>query len=451
MRSLKIELSLYISLIFTLLFGLGSVSIYLLFESHRQEEFRGRLSEKALTTAKLLLEVKDIDQHILKIIDYNTIKALYDEKTLVFNDSFHLIYSSIDDAVIDYDLHDLKRLKQEGSFFKHQDGRELFGVFYDFENVDYYVLVLANDKYGKSKAQHLLFVLLEINIICLILVLLLSYYWTGRLLKPLLDFRDNISHITARNLTVQLAKVGKIEIDDLIRSFNRMLWRLEQAFNLEKEFAANASHELRTPIARLMVRLDNLRLQPELSDDSKNYCQEMATDLQQMSEIISSLLLLSKGQLAQDTQLLRLDECILWSYEKISANHPQFQMNLEMAQEEEFELKAQRHIIEILLDNLLRNACLYASDYKVWVKIEYDEQRNIVLSFKNRGAALDLGAQQDIFKPFSRGKNSSHIKGHGLGLSIAKRIMDYHHGEIVYRTEAPDWHIFELVFPSSKT
>src|SRR3712207_5829111 len=112
---LKHRFPLIFSLLFSLVLAAVLLTIYQLFSNFRQQEFKERLSEKAETTVKLLLEVQEVDEQLLKIIDRNTLNRLYNEKVLIFNDSMQLIYSSIDDANISWEAQDLKRLKQEKS------------------------------------------------------------------------------------------------------------------------------------------------------------------------------------------------------------------------------------------------------------------------------------------------------------------------------------------------
>ena len=158
--TLKNRISLLVSLLFTVLFGLASAFIFILYSNFRKQEFNDRLEIKALSTIKLLANVKDIDYKIMKLIDKNSINELYDEKTLIFDADFNLIYSSIDDAKIKWSVTDLRFLKNHKTFFKKQGDREFYGVFFDTRAKDYYVLITANDSYGKRKLVYLEYILI---------------------------------------------------------------------------------------------------------------------------------------------------------------------------------------------------------------------------------------------------------------------------------------------------
>src|SRR5215218_4219935 len=104
---LKHRVPLFFSFLFSLLLASVMLTVYYLFSNFRKIEFKDRLAERSKTIIKLLLEVKEVDDQLLKIIDQNTINRLYNEKTLIFNDSMRLIYSSIDDAIIAWSAEDL--------------------------------------------------------------------------------------------------------------------------------------------------------------------------------------------------------------------------------------------------------------------------------------------------------------------------------------------------------
>jgi hypothetical protein len=99
--TLKRRVAVGVSVVFSLLLGLAESYVYFSFSTFRKEEFYDRLGEKALTTAKLLVEVNEVDRELLRLIDKNTVNRLYNEKTLVFDANYQLIYSSIDGAMED--------------------------------------------------------------------------------------------------------------------------------------------------------------------------------------------------------------------------------------------------------------------------------------------------------------------------------------------------------------
>jgi len=146
--TLKRKVAINVSIAYSILFGLASTFIFISFSTFRKEEFKKRLEEKALSTAKLLVEVKEIDNQILKLIDKNKIDKLLNEKTLVFDGDYKLVYASLDDSKITWSKSDLIRLNNEKSYFVDNNGKETLGIYFPFREGDYYVLISAEDVYG---------------------------------------------------------------------------------------------------------------------------------------------------------------------------------------------------------------------------------------------------------------------------------------------------------------
>ena len=116
--NIKQRFSLFFSTLFSILLAAVMLVVYYLFSNFRTEEFKARLAQKAETTVKLLLDVKEVDYHLLKIIDRNSINRLYNEKTLIFDENMQLIYNSIDDATINWSRSDLEQIKKDNVVFR---------------------------------------------------------------------------------------------------------------------------------------------------------------------------------------------------------------------------------------------------------------------------------------------------------------------------------------------
>ncbi|PWJ60583.1 signal transduction histidine kinase [Dyadobacter jejuensis] len=453
--TIKRRISVYVSAAFSLLFGLGIVIVYFVSASYRQNEFENRLNEKALTTVNLLLTVKEIDQEVLRVIDKNSINSLYNEKTLIFNEQYELIYSSIDDASITWNKADLVRLKKTKTFFKTDQGREVAGIYFDFEEADYYVLIAAEDKYGNSKLDYLAYTLLLTYLGGTLLMWILTYIIVGNLTKPLDIFQKKINHISASELSYQLPikEHHKDEITQLTRSFNRMLSRIEKSFLAQKEFTTNASHELRTPLSRIMLQVDNLLQSDEHSPGTRNYLLSISNNVNQLSELIDSLLLLAKNNAVEAQGLFgveRIDEIIFAAYAQVRKTNPDFKMHFEILEVEEIahilEVKASKQVLEIAFTNIFRNAYQYSPDKAVDVKLCQTDKQQLLILIANQGNPLTLKEQNQLFQPFMRGANARHTHGSGLGLQIVKRILDYHKASIQYQYTAENTHLFSIIF-----
>ncbi len=450
--NLKKRFSLLFSTLFSVVLASVLLVVYSLFAKFRSEEFRDRLEEKAKTTVKLLVEVKEIDYKLQKIIDKNTINKLYDEKVLVFNDSLQLIYNSIDDATITWTQKDLSELKTKKSIERRNNQYEIYGLYFMFDGSNYYILISATDKYGYSKLTYLKYLLISAFIVSIFVVWLLSYYLSKKALQPFDTLRKQILDITDKNLNTRLPEnKNKDEISVVAASFNQMMERIDNAYNKQKEFKANASHELRTPIARIVTQLENLILDKNTPDNVNKSLKQISEDSYQLSDIISSLLILSRIETEAGNsgfRPIRLDELIFNAANLIRKHYPDFRFQFEIeSNEAEFNLEiyGDETLLSIALGNLFKNGFKYSDNGLVKCLIKpYDNHINLYIS--NTGIAPDISSPNELFNSFTRGSNAGQKSGSGLGLSIVQRIVQYHNAKVQYLIPEPNLNVIELIF-----
>lgn len=451
--TLKNRISLLVSLLFTILFGLASTVIFVLYSNFRKEEFRDRLEIKALSNIKLLVNVKEVDDQLLKMIDQNSINKLYDEKTLVFDSHYKLIYSSIDDAKINWSVEDLKYLKKHKTFFKQQGDYEVYGVFYDTKDKDFYALISATDDYGKRKLLFLRYTLIVSYILFTCICWVLTSFMVRKAMNPLSLFHQKIKNINENNLDTRIeSKSNKDEIDLIASEFNFMMDRIEISYQKQKEFTAHASHELRTPLSRITAQIENTISDPATSVKGKTFLTTILSDINHLTELISSLLILSKidnNRNNEDNEIQRMDEILFSAIENLKKSFPEFSILFEIEESDNLdtalEVKGNKNLLEIALINVLKNACIYSDNKQALVKINTQEN-HLVISVLNNGKTLSESEQKNLFQPFMRGKNSKGTSGFGLGLSIVNRILTLHKATITYSIPNSKENLFQLFF-----
>lgn len=450
--TLKNRISLLVSLLFTILFGLASTVIFVLYSNFRKEEFRDRLEIKALSNIKLLVNVKEVDDQLLKMIDQNSINKLYDEKTLVFDSQFKLIYSSIDDAKINWSVDDLKYLKKHKTFFKQQGDYEVYGVFYDTKDKDFYALISATDDYGKRKLLFLRYTLVVSYIFFTCLCWVLTSFMVKKAMNPLGLFHQKIKNINENNLDTRIkSKSNKNEIDLIANEFNFMMDRIEISYQKQKEFTAHASHELRTPLSRITSQIENVVADPKTTPENKSFLKTILSDVNQLTELITSLLTLSKidTKNQENNETHRLDEILFSAIENLNKSFPDFVILFEMEESENLdsalEIKGNKNLLEIAISNVLKNACVYSDNKQAKVKIRTIGD-SLVISISNTGKTLTENEQKNLFQPFMRGENSKGTTGFGLGLRIVNRILNLHQSSITYSVTDENINLFQLIF-----
>jgi two-component system, OmpR family, sensor histidine kinase ArlS len=146
------------------------------------------------------LDVKEVDSQLLRLIDQNTLYNLLDEKTIFFDDSYEMIYSSLDDEVIFWTKEDLDLLQKENFFYRQIGDNEEVGVHYVFEERCYMIITSANDTYGRRKLEYLLYILLITFSVGSVLVWSSTWILVKKLLAPLDDFKSQLVEISANKL-----------------------------------------------------------------------------------------------------------------------------------------------------------------------------------------------------------------------------------------------------------
>ena len=450
--TLKNRISLLVSLLFTILFGLASTLIFVLYSNFRKDEFRDRLEIKALSNIKLLVNVKEIDNQLLKMIDQNSINKLYDEKTLVFDSNYKLIYSSIDDAKIKWSIDDLKYLKKHKTFFKKQGNYEVYGVFYDTNDRDFYALISATDNFGQRRLLFLRYTLIVSYIFFTCICWVVTSITVKKLMSPLNTFHQKIKNINENNLDTRVeSKSNKDEIDLIANEFNFMMDRIEISYQRQKEFTAHASHELRTPLSRITSQIENVIADTKTSNERKSFLKTILSDVNQLTELINSLLILSKidNKKHDSNEVHRMDEILFSAIENLNKSYPEFLILFEIEESDNIdtalEIKGNKNLLEIAISNVLKNACVYSDNKQAKVVIS-TQDNNLIISISNTGNTLNENEQKILFQPFMRGKNSKGTSGFGLGLRIVQRILTLHKATITYSIPDINTNLFQLFF-----
>lgn len=417
------------------------VVIYYSYKSFKEDEFFLRLEQKALTTYKFLTEVKEIDYDLLKVIDKNTINALYNEKVLIFDSSHKLIYSSIDDQAVTYSKELLNQIEKEGLIHYNEGYLEVVGIIVKHKGKEGIVIASADDTFGEKKLENLRYTLLISYLVALVLAAFLAYFYVKQSFAPIDILNQQITRIRQNRLNerVPIAK-SKDELTQLASNFNQMLDRIESAFNVQKSFIQHASHELRTPLANLIASCESA-LNKNLSvNEYRQLIESLNEEHRSLVELTNALLLLSQYESETEGVNLpevRADEVLFEVMASVQELYPMHVIHFRFTEPPENESALQVHANEVLLKtafgNLLRNACKYSSTQEVNVIMDVKESA-ISCCFINDGALIEANEMQYLMQPFFRARNAGKLKGHGLGLSITKRISDLHKGTLSYNS-----------------
>lgn len=450
MKSLRVRFAIGFSILFTGFLAIALLIVYVSYADFRKEEFYKRLKDRSLTTFKLLVEVEQIDHDLLQVIDRNTLNSLYNEKVLIFEGT-KLIYSSIDDKSIRYNVGLLDQVKKNQELYTTKGTDELVAIYVEQNKKDYTILAEAFDKYGRRKMFFLKWVMIIVYFTGLIIGWTATYFFVKKVINPLEALKNNLQNINSANLDTRLKQCGQgEEVDSLAANFNQMLERLQQSFSIQKDFVHYASHELRTPLTAMIGITENTLSKNLDPAQYRHVIEQLYQQQQNLTGITNSLLLLSdyRTVTGRDYPRIRLDELLFRSIEIIQALYPDalIEVNFEGSTptEESLMVNANEPLLLMAFNNLLKNALQYSKDNKGIVTIRFLEE-NKEVEFKNAGQPLSPDETQMIFTPFYRASNATMIKGHGLGLPLVKQIAELHKATIKYY-RANEFNVFCFSF-----
>jgi len=444
---------LFVGLFFIVLTSI-LIFIYISYSDFRREEFFERLREKSFSTAKLLIDVKVVDINLLKVIDQNSINKMYDEKILIFDKNNVLIYSSLDDEKIPYSEKLINQIrKTQSKYYVDDDGDEVVGVHYTEQGQDYVVLASAYDVYGISKLENLKNLVLLALVLGTVLIALSSYFYIRQVFSPIDALNNSIQTITENNLKEFIkTKDNRDELDRLAQNYNEMLARLHKAFESQRAFVRNAAHELKTPMALINGKLEQLDdLTADGRPEVKQLLANLIKDVDDQSMLVESLLLIQRlqSQLPVNTLEVRVDELLYESVNEMSQSYPNQKVKIDIDSsvraEKQLTLKANALLLKICFRNLVKNAAMYSTDGALNIKIS-SELNVLKVHFMNAGS--ESLSPSLIFEPFYRETTHQEKSGHGLGLSIVRQITNLMKGEIQY-AYADNNHNFILTLPNA--
>jgi len=442
------------SLIVATILIVFSVVVYLTSATYRQEEFYERLKQKARTTVRLLVEVKEIDRNLLKIIDRNTITELLGEKVLVFDSRNRLIYASVDDEVIHYnpDLRRQVRLKQEIEI--HDGDNELAGLLVDERGESLVVLASAYDEFGRSKLANLRRTLIWGLLGGIGMTVGLGLFFAGQSLRPISRINQQVQTITSTNLRQRLDEGNRQdEIDQLAVNFNTVLGQLERAFEQQRSFVSHASHELRTPLTALKSEIQLGMTRRRSVDEHEFILRNLLGDTDRLIGLSNSLLLLARPLTdtgAVTMAPLRVDDVLLEAQQELLNAYPAYHVRIDYAtlpDSDDTMIRGNAMLLRQVFLNLMDNACKYAPDEAVDVRISTNDQFCRV-AFIDSGMGIGADELSTIFDPFFRASSALGYAGSGLGLSICRRIVEVHNGQLLVESGVGMGSTFTVLLPN---
>lgn len=286
----------------------------------------------------------------------------------------------------------------------------------------------------------------------IILLALVGTYWaTGKMLRPLKELTESVQRVDDRNLDKRVElKRAHGEVGVLADAFNSMLERLEDAFLIQKSFAANAAHELKTPLAVIKSSLQVLEMtpNPEIAD-YKEFMQDTDTSLNRIIKTVEGLLALANLRDIPMDQRVELYTLLQQAVQELAKKARSSQVKLSMGQPVSGFVYGNPSLLYRAFYNLIENAIKYnRRDGDITVSMDMNG-KCAVIQVADTGYGIGQEDLVHIFEPFYRAdkSRSQRIPGSGLGLAVVKMILDKHGGKIEVVSELNQGSTFKIYLP----
>ena len=276
-----------------------------------------------------------------------------------------------------------------------------------------------------------------------------AYFISGHALKPIREFSDKIEEVQAQNLADSGIEASKIkELNQLSVSYNKMLERLSDAFEIQRQFTANAAHELRTPLALMQVQLDlyHSNSHPDNDADTVQMIKMVTEQNDRLNKMVKTLLDMSELQTVGRDDEIILDALVDEVLEDLEPLAEGKNIRL-IGKCKDITMVGSDILIYRLVYNLVENAIKYNhSGGQVTVTADRKE-KHVYLSVKDTGTGIPEELKERVFEPFFRvdKSRSRELGGVGLGLALVREIVRVHDGSITVKSNPSGGTIFEVV------
>ena len=290
-------------------------------------------------------------------------------------------------------------------------------------------------------------------IITVLLALLggvVTYFISGHALRPIREFSDKIEEVQAQNLSDSRIEENNVkELNQLGISYNKMLERLSEAFEIQRQFTANAAHELRTPLALMQVQLDlyNSASHPGNDADTLQTIKMVTEQNDKLNRMVKTLLDMSELQTVGRDDKIILDaivEEVLADLEPLAQ-----EKNIKLIGKcEDATMIGSDILIYRLVYNLVENAIKYNHPLGQVTVTAYHRKKHVYLSVEDTGSGIPKELRDRVFEPFFRvdKSRSREMGGVGLGLALVREIVRVHDGSICIKSGKTGGTIFEVTF-----
>ncbi|MBS1659856.1 MAG: sensor histidine kinase [Bacteroidetes bacterium] len=456
-----------ITLLFTLLVvGILAVvcgSVYYFYYTGRVDDITTRLTNRAITTGRLLRQRGVFDEALIRKIDSSTSVAMREKAVAVYDSLDRRIYSYRDvgaeDLKIERAVVEKTKKTFSGPIYFTRGRRDAIALNYNEGKegyADYVIIAAAYDETGNEKMRDLRMVLVLSFLGGIVISIVGGILFSVSLLRPIRRIADEVNEISARNLARRIRSSGDDVKDEwyyLSGTLNQLLNRLQESFEIQGRFIANASHELSTPLTSISSQLEVSLQRMRTVEEYRSVIQSVYQDTRQMSKLTQTLLEFARASgtaAGLEIDLIRIDEVLLRLPGEIVKADRSFSVTLDFdalpEMEESLLVFGNEELLFTAIRNVVSNGCKYSDDHHAVVRLTV-RGGEVVIEVEDRGRGIAVEERESIFQPFYRTEDGHSVPGFGLGLSLTRRILQLHKGSIGVDSVVGEGSVFVIRLP----
>lgn len=455
----KLRITLLFCLIVFVILAMVCATVFYFSYTERIQNTRTRLTNRAITLARLLGQSQVFDQRLIRKIDSSTSLAWKDKTFQAYDYRNNKIYSYSDapDDTLTIDNVILDDARVKGTIYFKIGNKEAVAYHYANPNTRIVAITAAHDEEGNEKIRQLKNILWFSFLSGILITFIGGYFFSSRLMRPVKEIADDINEISAHNLAGRISP-GRVkdEWHYLSETLNRLLNRLQDSFETQRRFVSNASHELSTPLTAISSQLEVSLQKNREAQQYRVVMESVYQDVRHLSKLTQ--ILLEFAQASGDPGGLnilpvRMDEILMGLPAEMKKTNPDYLVVLSFddmpAEEQKLIVFGNAELLFTAIKNIVSNACKYSANHKAIIRLKA-ASTTITISVIDSGAGIPESELKYIFQPFYRVDSTSTQSGFGLGLSLANRIIKLHKGTITVDSTPGQGTEFVITLPTAK-
>jgi two-component system, OmpR family, sensor histidine kinase ArlS len=450
---------LLFTLLVTAIISLLTGSVFYFAKLERAQVFDKRLKARATYNTQLYALMGDSGLALLRRIDSISLSGATASRSVgMYTDDGEILYKfdmpGTKPLSITPQL--LQEVRDKGTASFTTDNRDAVAIHRSAGKRDFIVVVAGHDDDGLERVETLNKILVISVVLGILLTALISFLFARQLLRPITQIIQEVKDISSYDLSQRVrAGTGQDEMSQLGNTFNELLSRLQESFAIQRRFISNASHELSTPLTSVSSQVEVVLQKDRNADEYKQVLFSVREDVQQMRQLTKSLLEIAKtgSQGGIELNEVRVDEVLMKVMGDVKKLDAEYEVELDFGEfpedEKDFVVFGNGELLYIAIKNVVENGCKYSPDKRSVVDLSFAWHK-VYVKVVNQGTVIPADEISQIFQPFYRGPGTASVRGFGLGLALAQRIIALHKGTIYVTSDNTNGTNFTIELPAIK-